>query len=465
MDSTSASCRYCQRRQSSLDIPKTKSLSSRGLQTHFRNFTRTRRKGGACLKCQKDLDVIVKLRTTIRANQKLLKHQTPGFESQIVIKVEQEDVENDYKDPLTCIETKFADQLKEKCDMCDLSFEPEALKEHIESEHGNPNNPEIKLEAKEEIKNKTTEQDNQNQNVPNDEQTENSKEKPHRCNLCGTKFVKKQSLIPHMLQQHKIDVRQRTRKFKEIDKTFECHFCGHRTCSKGGMRRHIVASHLKVTTTFHCIKCNKDIELSHKSGHWASCTQGKKPKFQCCQCQKLVTDEATLRQHFDDNHTPFSLRVIKSKKRRWVCSYCNQVFIYKKSLELHYADNTYREKANNLLNPIVCETCGKSFINSFLYKKHNSYYHATVDMPESFICDAKGCGKGFNNKEMLRLHIRYHKEPKYQCNFCDAAFYYPGQLDSHVKSFHSNGQPLTCPTCGETFLQRAVYSEHINEHK
>lgn len=86
--------------------------------SHFRNITRTRRKTGACLECQRRLDAVFKLRETLRSKQKILRCQSNSInlstscaEPEIVVKIEDDE---DYKDPLICLEGDDQENCREQ---------------------------------------------------------------------------------------------------------------------------------------------------------------------------------------------------------------------------------------------------------------------------------------------------------------------------------------------------------------
>lgn len=150
-------CRYCQRHQNtgtnSLKLQKNPLTGNKIIEDHFRNFSMSRRRTGACENCSQKLEVINNLRDLLQIKQQALRKQTNTVpEPLITVKIEAEDEE--YKDPLICLETntttsnltsemidvelknyRDAEEPCENCDLCGLNLPTKQLKLHIEKEH------------------------------------------------------------------------------------------------------------------------------------------------------------------------------------------------------------------------------------------------------------------------------------------------------------------------------------------
>lgn len=147
-----AGCRYCQRRRNINDTNEKFEISS---EKACSNFNKVRRKIGACQSCKNALEAIDSLRNNLQTNQRFLHLQanTTGVEPEIEVKLEKDD--EDYKDPLICLEpdeTVVTAEAYELCDLCDIEFLADELKSHIDTVHniGRGVGQSTKLEVKDE---------------------------------------------------------------------------------------------------------------------------------------------------------------------------------------------------------------------------------------------------------------------------------------------------------------------------
>lgn len=87
-----------------------------------------------------------------------------------------------------------------------------------------------------------------------------------------------------------------------------------------------------------------------------------------------------------------------------------------------------------------------NFINYRDIKKHIEHVHGERKVT------CKICGKLYTCLENLKLHMRYHDEPKYMCEIqnCGKRFHQKILLEHHMLK-HSEKKPIECPECKNLF--------------
>lgn len=217
--------------------------------------------------------------------------------------------------------------------------------------------------------------------------------------------------------------------------------------------------------SYPCAKCSQNVIAKNKieySRHIILCTGP--PQKQCCQCQEIFDTDKQLRQHFDALHVPLPKKQVTSKKKKWWCEYCNKMFHFKMSLELHCKNSNYKEILSKDV-PKVCEDCGKECKNTYTYNIHRQIFHLDESLPKIYNCTKPGCTRSFSLRPLLRKHLRYHNKKKYQCSYCDSAYFCDLKLQKHLETLHKDSQLLTCSVCCEVFLERKLYEKHLMQHK
>ena len=152
----------------------------------------------------------------------------------------------------------------------------------------------------------------------------------------------------------------------------------------------------------------------------------------------------------------------------------------------------YSEEAQELLDLKVhkaekkqqkCEICGKSFTTLKAIGKHKVKMHGVKKPREKLgpykianqgdtnsLIQCEICGKSYKRKSLKRHKQVVHEKIKIRTNndyagICDQCGMFFKNLCAHKKHKHvTQDDPLTCKTCGRTFLNKHVLQIHERDH-
>lgn len=172
-------------------------------------------------------------------------------------------------------------------------------------------------------------------------------------------------------------------------------------------------------------------------------------ELKCEKCDKTFPSKILLKIHNNDLHSVLvGIRGHKSKRKYHFCGLCDKEYEYRKHLEDHI--RSYHKKERNR----QCPVCKRWFYHRDI-KKHIEHVHGE----KKITCPT--CGKLYTCIENLKLHMRYHDEPKYMCEFpnCNKRFHQKILYEHHVVK-HSNEKQVECNQCHATFY--TVRGEYLN---
>ncbi|XP_037874609.1 zinc finger protein 791 [Bombyx mori] len=296
------------------------------------------------------------------------------------------------------------------------------------------------------------------------------------CPVCKLRFKSEASADSHRRHTH--------------EKKFHCKSCFKAFSNVATAKKHqlfhsglncssnVYTAQSKVPDEYTCTRCGiacghrQGLQLYAISAH-AALTETKGDES--CRCEPCGIDfasEDARRVHFQTSSRhkskpgktdgkPFELDESKTCKR------CGTEFGTRSELNLHVKAQHRRPymKQPGETYPTNCEHCGKA-VNS----RREHWWHTFKEHPaerDSYrrvitaICDT--CGKGFQNKTILRIHELRHASPSVRCDECGRAFYDKYALARHAHT-HTRARPFVCTHCGQTFTLRTNLNRHAKVH-
>lgn len=194
-------------------------------------------------------------------------------------------------------------------------------------------------------------------------------------------------------------------------------------------------------------------------------------EFICSVCGGKFRRKVILQSHIARKH---------SEIYNFPCKECGKKFKVKGDLTTHM--RFHQEP------PVVCDACGKTYLNSRYLYLHQRYAHYKTAFPCPFckrfmatqenldqhirqqhgqkdrvICDS--CGKSFSTSDTLRRHIKFvHcKIRSYACEICSKSFSRRCELRQHLL-IHTGKRLFVCDICGQQFTQKSGLVSHRKRH-
>lgn len=107
-------------------------------------------------------------------------------------------------------------------------------------------------------------------------------------------------------------------------------------------------------------------------------------------------------------------------------------------------------------NGFTCDTCGKSFNRRSRLTLHIRYVHEGA---EPFVCTV--CNKALLRKEDVQRHHIVHSGVKaHACPICDKRFAMKSSLKIHLLT-HTKEPPRACDECGRAFIRQDCLLRHM----
>ncbi|CAL8098598.1 unnamed protein product [Orchesella dallaii] len=290
------------------------------------------------------------------------------------------------------------------------------------------------------------------------------------CPRCpNLKLTRKTSYILHFLEAH-----LNLQSLNDINQCIICKLTFLETpTGRRSLKKHMRTQHniegLEPSSIIHCDKCPAYfLKHSHLFAHNKRAHGGD--MLQCKVCGSKLANSFSLRMHRIEVHklNPLDFqflcdilgceerleteRDLESHKRArhnksfkkqvdiMICTECGKKCAGPLGLQGHM--RTHQEgfeeglrKNNKKEASIVCDECGKSFINNSRLECHKEVVHLG---PEHWKFECEVCGKKCFNNNKLEEHKRVHvKEKPFVCDVCGASYAHAHNLRQHKKIKHS----------------------------
>ena len=170
----------------------------------------------------------------------------------------------------------------------------------------------------------------------------------------------------------------------------------------------------------------------------------RKPKEKiesvCDQCGQVCTSFEGLRSH---------VRRVHLKTRKHACHICSRKFHASSEKREHI--RIVHEKNKDF----ICEHCGRAFGTANQLENHTLNIHSE---DKNFQCHV--CKKSYGTKLSLNNHLRFHEEPKYNCETCGRKFKTSEHKKKHVLVVHEGIRKYECDNCGKKFSTSNNLKQH-----
>ncbi|XP_071129153.1 oocyte zinc finger protein XlCOF6-like [Mytilus edulis] len=136
------------------------------------------------------------------------------------------------------------------------------------------------------------------------------------------------------------------------------------------------------------------------------------------------------------------------------CQICKNFYFSEYSLKIHLK----RMHAENLVH--TCRNCGKSFNQRYNLFIHMKYHYNQI--PRPFAC--KECGKTFTSKHRLFVHQQTHSTDKFTCSICGKELLTSEGRRNHYRR-HVKEKRHAYEICGHKFHSPSELDAHSITHE
>ena len=165
--------------------------------------------------------------------------------------------------------------------------------------------------------------------------------------------------------------------------------------------------------------------------------------YKCLICDYKSISTRDIRLHFHRLHL---------KEKLYKCIECDMRGVSWTAVLNHW--NRIHNPNREELLKFVCETCGKKY-----QEKSELKIHLLVHGTSKYPC--KYCGKGFKTPYLLKSHESCHEKEPVPCNICGKMLSGPLQVKEHERVVHFNEATVDCDLCGKTLKTKRNLHLHM----
>lgn len=285
----------------------------------------------------------------------------------------------------------------------------------------------------------------------------------YKCIVCHKLFLEPHLLKLHIDSEHTLaEIKEKLtfqvkEKYLKVDiSTLQCKVCSVTLTNLDQLKNHL-KNH------------GKDIDVDFKDNIIPFKLNEK--QFNCQICSATYSKLRSLVKHMNSNHY-----------NNYSCEYCGAQFVYvhllKSHLQCHESgrfpcskcDKVFKtgvNRSNHIRNTHLkhlsrtCPYCPERFSSNYNRTKHIRIAHK----PNTELFKCETCGKGFDLKYHLRLHIRsvHLQERNNECKICHLRFFSKYSLSRHMH-IHTGDYQFKCQICGKGYSTTMRYEQHCKTH-